>query len=344
MKKAGNISELLGKLKNNTISKDELETLFDTLKRSETDSELKSAFDEHWHLMQKRGMLGQAEPVLKAGQFSMVLKRAQEREERELQQYQRSRKKPYKWYGAAAVIAIFISVSAYSLFNFDRNREVINQQEVVQWIERQTLRGQNMTIKLSDGSKIRLNAESKIRFPNKFNGKQRKVILEGEGFFEIAKNPDRPFVVSSGAVQTTVLGTSFNVRAYEEESMVQIAVRSGKVAVSDENQQLMLTPNQVATYNHRKKLTREERDIESLIAWKDGGFIFDQKPLEEIVKGLERMYDVDIRIDDSALKQLKITLKQKGESLTTVLNTLSKSGGFDYEIKGKKVLFKPNKL
>lgn len=341
MKKAGNLSELLAKLKDSTISKDELEILFDTLKKSETESELKSAFDDHWHLMQKRGVPAEADRLLQAAQFSTVLKRARERE---LQQGQRSWKKSYKWYGAAAVIAIFISVSAYSLFNFDKNKEVINRQEVVQWIERQTLRGQNMTIKLSDGSKIRLNAESKIRFPNKFNGKQRKVILEGEGFFEIEKNPDRPFVVSSGAIQTTVLGTSFNVRAYEKEPVVQIAVKSGKVAVSDKNQKLMLTPNQVATYDHRKQLTREERDIESLIAWKDGGFIFDQKPLEEIVKGLERMYDVDISIDDPALKQLKITLKQKGESLTTVLNTLSKSGGFDYEIKGKKVLIKSKKL
>ena len=115
MKKAGNISELLGKLKNNTISKEELEILFHTLKKSETDSELKSAFDEHWHLMEKRSV-----PVLQAGQFSTVLKRVREREERELQQGQRRRTKTYKWYGAAAVIAIFISVSAYSLFDFVR--------------------------------------------------------------------------------------------------------------------------------------------------------------------------------------------------------------------------------
>ena len=76
MKKAGNISELLGKLKNGT----ELETLFDTLKKSETDQELKLAFDDHWHLMEKRGMPAEAEPLLQAGQFSTVLKRARERE------------------------------------------------------------------------------------------------------------------------------------------------------------------------------------------------------------------------------------------------------------------------
>ena len=105
MKKAGNISEFLAKLKNNTISKDELKILFDTLKKSEADQELKLAFDEHWHLMEKRGMPGEADPLLQAGQFSTVLKRAREREERELQQLQRGRKKAYKWYGAAAVIA-----------------------------------------------------------------------------------------------------------------------------------------------------------------------------------------------------------------------------------------------
>ena len=278
-------------------------------------------------------------PELQAGRFSRVLGMAREKELRELR---RVRKKVYKWYGVAAAIVIFMSAS--SLFYFSTEDQVTGRQEAIQWVEKQTLRGQNMTIRLSDGSKIRLNAESKIRFPNKFSAGKREVKLVGEGFFEVKKNPDLPFVVSTGEVQTTVLGTSFNVRSYVEESMVQIAVMSGKVAVSDENQKLILAPNQVATYDNHKNFVMEERDIESLIAWKDGGFIFDQKPLEEIVKELERMYDVDIRIDDPALKHIQITLKQRGESLTTVLNILSKSGGFDYEIKERNVLLKPRQL
>ncbi|MDN5204276.1 DUF4974 domain-containing protein [Fulvivirgaceae bacterium BMA10] len=337
MKKADSISELFEKLKNNSISRKELDILLDSIEKSETAAELKSAFYQHWHSLEVDGPQ-EGELELYERQFTKVFKKAQEKE----QELLKGRKKPYKWYSVAAAVVILIS--AYSLFYFSRKEQVDTQIEAITWIEKQTARGQNLIVRLPDGSKIRLNAESKIRFPNKFTSGKREVVLEGEGFFEVEENPNLPFVVTTGEVNTTVLGTSFNVRSYIEESTVQIAVKTGKVAVSDKNQELILTPNQVATYDNQKHFVMEEKDISSLIAWTDGGFIFDQKPLEEITAQLERRYDVDITIDDPALKRIRITLKQKGESLTTVLNILSKSGGFDYEIKGKNVLFKSKEI
>lgn len=337
LKNADNISELFEKLKNNSISRKELNILLDSIEKGEADPELKSAFYQYWHALEVDGP-EEEELELHARQFSKVFKKAQEKELKLL----KTRKKPYKWYSVAAAVVILIS--AYSLFYFSGKEQVDNEVEAITWVEKQTARGQNLTVKLSDGSKIRLNAESKLTFPGKFTTGEREVILEGEGFFEVEKNPDLPFVVRTGEINTTVLGTSFNVRSYAEESTVQIAVKTGEVAVSDKNQKLILTSNQVAIYNDKQHLVKEEKDIASLIAWTDGGFIFDQKPLEEIIKQLERRYDVDITLDNPALKHIRITLKQKGESLTTVLNILSKSGGFDYEIKEKNVLFKTKKI
>ncbi len=336
MRNRANISELFEKLKNNSITKEELNILFDNIERDEADPELRSLFYQHWRLLSEAPPNRQELPLYKK-QFSKVLEKAREKELK----VQSARKRPFKWYSAAAIL---IFVLAYSLFYINGKEQVENQPEPIAWVEKQTGRGQILTVSLSDGSKIRLNAESSIQFPNKFTGGKREVILEGEGFFEVAENPQLPFVVVTPKINTTVLGTSFNIRSYPEESTVQVAVKSGKVAVSDKASELILTPNQIATYDSRNRLLKQEEDIESLIAWKDGGFIFDQKPLKDIIKHLERRYDVDITINDPALKHIRITLKQKGQSLSTVLNILSKSGGFDYEIKGKDVLLKSRGL
>lgn len=206
--------------------------------------------------------------------------------------------------------------------------------------ESSTTTCQRKIITLSDGSKITLSNSSRIRYPKIFNGSLREVFLEGEGFFDIIHNPAKPFLVRSGKLNIQVLGTSFNIRHYEKDKTIDVVVATGKVGVFAKGgkKTWMLSPGKLLAYN---PLTGKA--LESIVNpsdytdWQNGALIFNNQPLEDICNQLERWYGIRITIKDPALKSKPIRLKQKNESLPTVMKMLGIVGGFKYEIKDKTV-------
>ena len=223
----------------------------------------------------------------------------------------------YFWIKVAAAI-LLLMVAGYLVYQFQPT-----DPEAV-YLTKTTASGQKSTITLSDGTTVRLNSESKLVYPEMFVGDTRQVVLEGEGFFQVKKD-SRPFLVKAGRLQVKVLGTSFNVNAYDPAT--QIAVAEGKVEVSldsaTERSKVLLTGNELVTYDETVGSFSKERldDINHLFAWKDGILWINQERLREAVPKMERWYGTHIHLAEQ-LEDCLLEIKIRGESLEEVLELI----------------------
>lgn len=203
-------------------------------------------------------------------------------------------------------------------------------------------RGGEYMLVLSDGSKVYLNAESKLTFPVRFAGKERKVYLEGEAYFQVAKNPEQPFVVEVAPLKVEVTGTTFGVRAYREERDIQTTLESGKVNVWAGAKKVELSPSKQALFN--KSTTRMEVRVvntELFLSWKDGRLVFDNCPLEQILTELSRWYAFEVSYNSPELKKLNFSLNmQKHAAFREVLDLIAATGEIGFEIKDETVIVK----
>ena len=192
------------------------------------------------------------------------------------------------------------------------------------------------SITLPDQTEIVLNRYSTLTYPERFRGKDRKVQLQGEAYFEVSKDAAHPFKVKAEAVIVQVLGTHFNIEAYPEDAQVKTTLLEGSVAVSligKEEERLVLSPNESAIYNKDKKsLTlHTEKDASEEIAWRNGTLLFKSIPLQEIVRQLTNAFHTDIRIEDADLQNYHMTATfSDGETLEEILSLLCRNQKFGY--------------
>ncbi|AXB58698.1 FecR family protein [Flavobacterium fluviale] len=201
--------------------------------------------------------------------------------------------------------------------------------------------GGQYNIVLADGTKVYLNTVSSIKYPTQFNGDQRIVELEGEAYFEVAKNKNKPFIVKSGSQSIEVLGTHFNVHAYTNESVVKTTLLEGSVAVSYKNQKSILKPGQQSSISDNfSKIKIKEVDTEAAVAWKNGRFKFDNADLKTVMKQLERWYGIKVeyRGDVSDVRFNGGTFMNK--NLSEVLKVLELSN-IKFKVEGKTIIVYP---
>jgi transmembrane sensor len=245
------------------------------------------------------------------------------------------------WHRVAASVAVLLVCLGLSWF-YLRN---IRQPEIA-WVEKSTGKSQVGTFTLQDGSKVRLNADSKIRFAANFTeGTRREIYLEGEGFFEVSHNPRQPFLVHAQGVTTRVLGTAFLVSAYAQDSTCQVAVASGKVEVRQNEQVLAntLTPNRQVIF-HKPSGQWQETDVNipALLGWTDGKLVFQNASLEKVADRLERYYDVRVIFADPGIKNCHLTAEFESETLSNVLESISYTNNLTYTLKDSVVIISGN--
>ncbi|MFT3949583.1 MAG: FecR domain-containing protein [Agriterribacter sp.] len=175
---------------------------------------------------------------------------------------------------------------------------------------------------LSDGSQVWLNAGSSVTYPVAFIGNERKVSITGEAYFEVAHNIAKPFIVSKGDLQVQVLGTRFNINVYDDESDARITLLQGSVKVKNGKKENMLQPGQQAQIASGIKII-SNADIEQVMAWKNGLFVFNRARIQDVMRQLARWYDLDVHYTGEVPEG-----KFKGEisrdlSLSQVLNGLT---------------------
>lgn len=201
-----------------------------------------------------------------------------------------------------------------------------------------TPRGGQYQIVLPDGSKVWLNAASSLTFPVSFKGKERAIELTGEAYFEIEKNPSKPFKVKSGTTEIEVLGTHFNVMAYNNESSMKTTLLEGAVKIKNDGKVNILSPGQQAVLN-KDGLMKVVRPIDprEAIAWKNGLFQFNNTELDVIMREAARWYDLDISYA-GPVPQRRFTGKISRNVKASELLSILKYTGVRFEIRGKKII------
>ena len=203
-----------------------------------------------------------------------------------------------------------------------------------------TSRGGEYSVVLSDGTVVYLNSASELRYPVQFNERERIVYFSGEGYFEVAKDRERPFHVVVDDMRIRVYGTGFNVNTFKETG-VQTVLLEGSVGISVKGKQeeYRLKPSQMAEFN-RKDLSVEVKDVnpESFVAWKAGFFAFDEESLEEIMNTLARWYDVEVFYVNNDLKNLHFTGHLKRyDQITTILKAIESAVNVKFSVKGRTI-------
>lgn len=208
-----------------------------------------------------------------------------------------------------------------------------------------TPRGGQYKIILPDGSAAWLNAASSLRFPTYFAGKERRVELRGEGYFEVKKDAHQPFVVTSGGQEVTVLGTHFNINAYQENNTIKTTLLEGAVKVTKGNSNCLIAPGEAAYLNNEnnKIAILKNVDTDAAVAWKDGRFSFDETNIKDAMQQIARWYDVDI-VYDGDFSNVELTgVISRGTNAEQVLKLFKGMHQIDYIIKGRLITIIPYK-
>ncbi|WP_299534433.1 FecR domain-containing protein [Ulvibacterium sp.] len=201
--------------------------------------------------------------------------------------------------------------------------------------------GKRFMLVLSDGTKVHLNAGTTLRYPVEFiRGTNRQVFLEGEAYFDVAKDEKRPFLINVDELNIQVLGTRFNLSAYPEDEMVKTVLVEGSVGFFetgqdfDEKDHISLQPGFMATWQKEdRSIAYKEVDTHIYTGWMDGKIIFKHIPFKDILKKLERNYDVRIINNNKALDDVRFTASFDTETMAQILNAFNKSHPLHFEIR-----------
>lgn len=248
----------------------------------------------------------------------------------------------------------------------------LSEKNNISYNEISTQRGEKSLVKLSDGTNIWLNSETSLRYPTNLNSKKVEVILDGEAYFDVAKIANRTFIVKASSLNITVLGTSFNVKSYNQENIIETTLEKGRISITGQvgkikiQKPVVLLPNQQARFindssnisiinagekmasksieenklskektipaKKPKLIVKEKVDSKDYTSWKDGKLIFKGERLEDLALRLERWHDAKISINSLLLKDKTYTGIFEKETIEQALHALSMSYPFKYNI------------
>lgn len=243
---------------------------------------------------------------------------------------------------AAVFLVVVISFVAW-MYIFEGTGKGADPTTAVNYIERTLNEGERATYKLPDGTVVKMNSRSYIKFPEAFKGQSREIVLRGEAYFDVTHNQERPFLIHTGQLTTKVLGTSFNIKYTKETASLEVAVETGLVSVADNRikegeNSILLKPEEKGIFNAGEMPVKLSFDYDSIFGWKDGLLILQESNLPEIFEKLEKWYGLEFIYPDN-IKDVKYSGgKFNNMPLTDVLDGLSFSLKFNYTIKNDKVM------
>ncbi len=255
---------------------------------------------------------------------------------KELKVYSRPKRKSGIWLKAAAVLLLLFGASIYLLSSFDFDSKEAAT-EVVAGTTIQTEAGEQKSFRLSDGSRVRLNASSEVYIPSGYGMESRDLTLSGEAFFEVAPGHEHEFSVNTNSARISVLGTTFTVRAWRERDESVIAVQTGRVAVRSNDPGIPESTTLVAgqytqVVRGEAPGAASEFNIEQFTAWTQQMFVFEQTPLRDVLRQLELHFNVNISVMDSSSIDEPVTARYRNESLDEILRYTSITHGVEFKV------------
>lgn len=233
---------------------------------------------------------------------------------------------------ACTVAVVCLVLGGISYFDY------MNKEQVTYW-EASTSYGERKQVRLPDGTQLVLNSCSRIRCPNRFVDKERRVELEGEGYFRVHHDEKHPFIVNTRHFDVRVLGTCFNVKSYSSDELVSVDVESGKVQVDMPESMMRLKAKEqifINTVSGEYNKRREERKV---AVWRKGGLRFHNTPIRDVAKELERMYNCHITFAKGQKFNNLISGEHDNKSLEAVLQSVEYVSRIHYKKKGEQILF-----
>lgn len=322
------IIKLIEKFLSNSISKEEMHRLLQAYQKKQiSEKQLDEYYTNKWK---------------NAGQYASPF--AYESKERVWKQFQKhihqrsqmSPKRKNRWvlYASVAAVAVLFYMLGFSL-QLIREKA---QQELVVTVEN----GQKASVQLPDGSYVRLNSASELRYSPDFGKKNRTVKLVGEAYFDVQSNPDNPFiVVTHSGFQAKALGTKFNIKSYPNDDQITGTLLEGSIEVSSPQFSEILNPNERISFHTKEMMFYKSRinDVNEAIFWMTDQFVFDKETLGNIAKMLERMYNVTFSFSSSDIKEIQYSGKIKNNSMENVLNLITIVSPLQYTITGSHITF-----
>ena len=272
-------------------------------------------------------------PVLRDKLFARIKEQTQGKEETQGKENPRTiRMNPWKW-AAAIVLPICIAFFTYYLVD---SSQTVGAPFIVK-----ADKGDKATIELPDGTNVVLNSASQLSYLNNFGENGRRVQLNGDAYFKVAQDEKCAFIVQVGDLEVKVLGTSFNVSAYEDAKDVTVVLLEGKVGVYAQKTSHIMKPGDKIEYNKAThKITATQVHPSDYIEWTKGNIYFEKESLENIMKTLSRIYDVEIRFDSNKLPNEYFTGTIPGGGIQNALNILMLTSPFYYEMDGSVIVLK----
>jgi len=213
---------------------------------------------------------------------------------------------------------------------------------VLTYNELETPEKSEFIITLDDGTKVWLNAGSKIRYPIAFVTHERRVELSGEAYFEVSRNKKKPFIIDIGTNSIQVLGTSFNVNAYANASNIYTTLVEGSVRINTLSQSMDLSPNEQGIINLKTKhIIKNPVDVNLYASWRNGRFIFDNQPLEEIMGAISRWYGIEVVFENEAARNFTFSFNVKRyDSLNDIIKLLEMTKQVTFKREGRTIYIK----
>ena len=235
---------------------------------------------------------------------------------------------------AASVITLLVAIGIFYKYNYSKA-------PVLNYSVQTTAAGQKKTVILEDGTKVWLAPKSSLKYPEKFNAGRRFVELQGEAYFEVSKNPHRPFIVHTSALNVQVLGTHFNVNSYKIQNSSTVSLLEGKVKVTlaeEGSEEYFLKPGQELSVNHlTHQIYQHTLDSASVTGWMTNTMIFKNDKLADVAEKIHQMYGVRLIFANQAIADIRLYATFKNDSLKNVMETIKAAGHIDYSIEDNKV-------
>jgi len=315
-------TRLLEQFFNGTITKQEVKQLLEELKNDEFEKEwMKDQWDQAPEMMnkavQKQIMANIKADITPTRTFKMK-----------------------QWLAVAASLLLVLttSLSGYLLYE-GQNKKLAGDMTVT--VEK----GQKVALTLPDKSRVWVNSGSTLTYGSRFNKHERIIELNGEAYFEVAKNKNAPFIVESHGFSVEALGTTFDVKAYPDEKQISTVLMEGKVEVGDDLNKINLTPNQKVTYNRETKSMQKSDVVDGLIYadWRYNKLNFNSETFENIAAVLERNYNVKFVFEAQSLKKYRYSGTIGNTSLESLLQIFAMTSPISYHMKDSVIYMNENK-
>jgi len=313
---------------NGIHTREDIDTIIEGMQEKDFRSEIENMMDNIWNDLQTMESDKENKKIYHE-EARLLYKRLQ-------QQPKRYSLKPLLKYVA---IFIFVIMSGWGIYNYYTSHNLDN----IKYTTENVKKGEHKKITLPDGTVVTLNAATKINYPNEFAGDIRLVEIDGEAFFEVMPDKNKEFIVRTITADIKVLGTSFNIKSYNEDENLVLTVKTGKVQVDIPDASMKFVANEQLVYNKtNKEYSKYSENPERATAWIHGKLYFNRTPIHSVAHELMRIYNCDIEFTPDGIYDDYIYGEHDNESLESVLKSIEYSTGIKYKKEGGKIILYKN--